>query len=301
MHAVFAGLLCTLSAQATSFSRIVVDDLPVTIYDHNLSNPILLNVPGNGGWNYLSPKLGERLGLFRLFTVATYDMRGIPDGTTPPDSWDTHVDDVLAITHALLRKYGRSKVCLLGYSTGTYVATRAATQMPRSFQAVVTMGLLPNLKTDAAAAHLEESMWNNLYLPSWLTKAVSYADNTPWLIQMGSVNEMKTNLGMSNMLSIPPQDIGPIDPIGNSRLSKSMTALSMPVVHFEDVSLGCPLYAIQGRQDTMGVPELIEAQIGAMRAPKIEFFWVDGAGHLLHLTHPDDVALALVQVRSRLG
>ena len=249
----------------------------------------------------MSPKLGERLGLFKLFTVATYDMRGIPDETAPPDSWDAHVDDVLAISHALLRKYGKEKLCLLGYSTGTYVVTRAATQMPRSFQAVITMGLLPNLKTDAAAAHFEDSVWSNLHLPSWVTKAVAYVDYTPWLIQMGSANEMKANVGLSKMLTIPPQDVGPIDPIGNSRLSKSMTALSMPDIRFEDVDIACPLYAIQGRQDTMGVPELILDQVGAMRTPKVEFFWVEGAGHLLHLTHPDDVARAFATVRGRLS
>jgi pimeloyl-ACP methyl ester carboxylesterase len=300
MHPILTVLVCSIGAQATSFSRIVVDDLPITVYDHNLTNPILLNVPGNGGWNYLTPKLGQRLGLFRLFTVATYEMRGMPDGTTPPDSWDVHVDDVLAITHALLRKYHVSSICILGYSTGTYVAMRAATEVPRSFRAVVTMGLLPNLKTDAAAARIEDSLWNNLFVPSWLSKAVSYADYTPWLIQMGSANEMKANIGLSTIMSIPPQDIGPIDPIGNSRLSQSMNALHMPDIHFEDVAIVCPLYVIQGDSDTMGVKSIIQSQIGALRATKVEFFWIEGAGHLLHLTHPEGVACAFSSLRGAL-
>lgn len=301
MNAAYAGLLCALSAQATSFSRIVVDDLPITIYDSNLSNPILLNVPGNGGWNYLSPKMGERLHLFDKFTVATYDMRGMPDDTTPPDSWETHVDDVIAITYALRRKYKVPKICILGYSTGTYVVLRAATIVPDAYRAVLTMGLIPNLKDEKASADLQESLWTNLRVPSWLSKAVGYVNYTPWLIQMGSANEMKANVGLQKMMSISVRDVGPIDPIGNSRMSNSMTALSMPDVDLKAVVLTCPLYIIQGDGDTMGLKSAVEEQSTWIRATEVNIFWVEGAGHMVHLTNTDDVARLFSIIRLRIA
>ena len=233
--------ICMIAAASAScISRFEVDGLPITVYDENASNPILVSVPGNGGWNYLSPKMSERLGLSKIFTVATYDMRGMAENTEPPTTWDAHVDDVLAITHALRRKYKRPKVCIVGYSTGTFVANTAVTLNPDSFSAVIAMGLLPDYSEEKAQRNMDDKLWENLYIPSWFTKAIRYADYSPWMIQMGSANEIKTNLGISTVLGTPMGDVAPSDPAGQLRLSKSMGAISMPPIRLDKVELKCP-------------------------------------------------------------
>ena len=120
------------------------------------------------------------------------------------------------------------------------------------------------------------------------------------LIQMGSANEVKANVVIQGMLGIDARDVGPIDPIGNSRLSKSMTALAMPAVDLSEFDLACPLYIIQGDSDTMGIPSAIKEQISQLHAMEVKIYWVEGAGHLLHLTHSDDVARAFAAVRRQL-
>ena len=124
---------------------------------------------------------------------------------------------------------------------------------------------------------------------------------TPWLIQMGSANEMKANVGLQKMMSISVRDVGPIDPIGNSRMSNSMTALSMPDVDLGAVVLTCPLYIIQGDGDTMGLKSAVEEQSTWIRATEVKIFWVEGAGHLVHLTNTDDVARLFGVIRLRIA
>ena len=267
-----------------------VDSLPITVYESNLSRPLLLNVPGNGGWNYLSEELATKLGLMSYFTLATYDMRGMPEGTEPPTSWDTHIDDLISIARFLRRQYGKKKICLLGYSTGTYVMNTAASFVPDMFELLIAMGLIPNLNDKKSKEIAQSNIWNNLHIPSWAMDVASYFGNTPFQIQVASANEMKENGNLHNVVSIPMRAYGPVEPTAYRRFSDCMSALSNPQIDLSQVDVRCPYHVIQGDRDTMGLHNVIEEQVRAIRAPSKHIHWIEGAGHVLHLTHTFDVA-----------
>ena len=47
----------------------------------------------------------------------------------------------------------------------------------------------------------------------------------------------------------------------------------------------------------MGLRNVIEEQIPLITAPRVQIFWIEGAGHMLHLTHADEVAKRMAHIR----
>ena len=278
-----------------------IDGLPVTVYEKDVSNPILLHIPGNGGWNYLSEEMAGNLGMLDIFTLATYQMRGMQPGSTPPTTWDAHVQDVISITRYLMRRYKAETICVMGYSTGTYVANEAANALPRYYRAVVDMGLIPDLSTDKSQKVLTQKYQENLHMPSWLSKVVKYVDYTPLYIQLGTANELKQNGDISRLFSTPMRYLGPTDLAESGAFSKSMASLPLPDIHLDALRLQCPLHIIQGDRDTMGLQEVIAEQVDAIRAPSKTIHWIRGAGHTPHVTHMEEVRAALREVRRSLS
>jgi pimeloyl-ACP methyl ester carboxylesterase len=254
--------------------------------------PILLSIPGNGGWNYLSVSLAKRLGLTRHYRVAVYDMRGIGDTDEPPPStWSVHIQDAIHLARGLVRDNGVSQITLLGYSTGTYVALETAHAAPELFDRVVLMGLIPNNDADVDAVR-KQNMWNALWMPGWMVDLASSFKSDPLTVQLATMTELSTNGGMIDLLR-NREDVTPSDTRTQNQLSSAMSAIEMPDIRLEHIVLRCPLYVIQGSKDTMGVASVIPSTVDRIRAPRKRVFWIEGAGHLLHVTHT-------AQVRERL-
>lgn len=275
-------------------TKFVVDDIPVTVHalhDDKL-RPIMLSVPGNGGWNYMSTELIMNLTLLDTFRVVTYDMRGIPSGTKGPSTWDAHIEDAIQIAEALRRRY-EQPVWVLGYSTGTYVVTQAATRAHGVFAAVIAMGLLPGDDEETRLA-LRKEMWDNMWVPSWYVDLLDWVGNDQLSFQLHMTNELYVN-GM--MLAVPQRLIGPVDDKRvQQRLMNSMKALGFPHVDLHEISIDCPLYVIQGVNDTMGLSSVTETQLGYADAPFKQLFWIQNAGHMAHLTQPKQVAAAFREI-----
>lgn len=304
-----------LLASAPSSARASVDtflissgDLRVRVSyegDSPDAYPLLLNLAGNGGWNYMSDDVAARLCVSPAFAVATYNMRGTGAETTAelPTEWETHIDDAVRVASALLRKYGRQQLVLMGYSTGTYVALEAAMRLPAdALRAVVVMGLLPNTD-DASAELMKEKLWQNAYIPAWVSTAVRSLNFSPLDVQLAMVNEMRQNGGMGTLLTDPNamKTMSPTDVTTQMQVGMAMAKLPFPDIHNERVRLHCPLYVVQGSSDTMGAAELVPAAVASMAAPTKTVLWIDGAGHTPHISHPDKVCDAFGRIERELG
>ena len=79
-----------------------------------------------------------------------------------------------------------------------------------------------------------------------------------------------------------------------------MAALSLPNINLAHLSFTCPLYVIQGEDDTMmGSKDILIEQLETVHTSK-SVHWIPGAGPLMHLTHPDKVADAFDSIRREL-
>lgn len=287
-------------AVATAVCATVLDvgSLRVHVDDRNLSNPILLSIPGNGGWNYLSDGLARRIGLSSRFALATYDMRGLQDGTECPTTWDVHVSDAAAIVRALHEHYGRA-IAIFGFSTGTYVATRAATESGERVCGVIAMGMLVEMD-ESFDARMKEDMWNNLKLAGVVFDAARYLDSNIVNMNLGMVNEVYANFGIRKVAQLVSTDVAPDDTSKLARLAKAMMTIAAPKVDYARIRLHCPLHIIQGSSDTMGRADVLTMQLPRLSAPSKQVHWIPNAGHAPHITDPDLVASALGDIRNTL-
>ena len=268
-----------------NFEVTTIQGLPVTVFTHNLSNPMLLSVPGNGGWNYMNEELADSLAILSGFTLATFDMRGIPDNTECPTQWETNIQDTISITEALLDKYQKKRLSLLGYSTGTYIATEAAAMVPDLYAAVIAMALIPtqNKRVDTFT---KQRLWDNYRIPGWVGDVIKYTDYQPLMVGLAVMNE-KIAVEITDDIAL--QGTMPNDDAVFKKMAACLSAIAFPLVNLEQIHLECPLHVIQGRKDTMGANEVIAEQVAAMQAPSKNIHWVKNAGHVLHLTNPDEV------------
>ncbi len=270
--------------------------LPYRVIQEAPNAPIMLSIPGNGGWNYMSRTLAAELGITNAYTLVTYDMRGIGDtDEEPPTEWETNVADGLDILRKLVAVY-KQPVVLLGYSTGTIVALRMATRAPRDVRYVITMGLLPD--NDAATMEARKtSMWDNMWLPGWAVDGLVSSASNRAVITLGGLNEMNANggvLGNFKMLSSEGMGgVAPSDRPTQKQFGEAMKAIAPIEIHMNRIVLECPLYIIQGMKDTMGLAAAIPRAVETIRAPRKRIFWIKDAGHVPHLSSPQGVRDAI--------
>jgi pimeloyl-ACP methyl ester carboxylesterase len=79
-----------------------------------------------------------------VFTVAWWDQRGTARSYSPDIPRETmtveqFVDDTIAVSDHLRRRFGQDKVYLLGHSWGGFIALQAAAKSPERFHAYIGM------------------------------------------------------------------------------------------------------------------------------------------------------------------
>jgi pimeloyl-ACP methyl ester carboxylesterase len=122
----------------------------VTIRGKDINNPVLLRVTGGPG-AFHTPAVNKIFGndLEDLFTVCYWDQRGagpaynssIPDSTL---TLEQIVEDGLAVTEFLLKKFNKDKIYIEGLSWGTTVSAYMVKENPELFKAYIGIGQMAN-------------------------------------------------------------------------------------------------------------------------------------------------------------
>jgi pimeloyl-ACP methyl ester carboxylesterase len=117
----------------------------MVIRGEDTTNPVLLWVSGGPGMpdyqltDRYQPQLED------LFTVVWWDQRGAGlsyHSDIPRDSMtvDQFIDDTLAVTDYLRRRFHQDKIYILGHSWGSFIAIQAAARAPQKYRAYLGMG-----------------------------------------------------------------------------------------------------------------------------------------------------------------
>lgn len=136
--------------------RVEVDghELAMMIRGRSTDNPVLLFLAGGPGGSEMGAMRKHLQGLERYFTVATFDQRGTGKSYGELDPVDDYtlesaVDDTLAVTDYLRRRFGQERLILVGQSWGSILGILAVDRSPESYRAFVGVGqMVSPLATD---------------------------------------------------------------------------------------------------------------------------------------------------------
>ncbi len=117
----------------------------MVIRGKDASNPILLWVHGGPGMPDYVLTQKYPPGLEDLFTVVWWDQRGAAlsyHSDIPPDTMTIKqfIDDTLAVTDYLRRRFHQDRIYILGHSWGSFIALQAAARSPERYKAYLGMG-----------------------------------------------------------------------------------------------------------------------------------------------------------------
>ena len=285
----------------------------MVIRGQDIANPVLLWVHGGPGMPDYFLTRRYPVGLEDLFTIVWWDQRGTAlsySRRIPPTSMsvDQFIDDTLAVTDHLRRRFGQEKVYLLGHSWGSFIAMQAAARSPERYRAYIGMAqMVYQLDSEKLAYDYLVDAYRrrgDSDMVRVLEKApVSMTDGTPhgylkvrdkamhqlgvgttrdmrsvitgvflasWLFPGYTVHE-KLNLWRGRSFS---RGFGLWDTIIRVDLRRTVTELALPV------------YFVEGRYDYTCVTALARDYFEQLRAPVKEFYEFPESAHSPILEQP---------------
>jgi len=129
----------------------------ILIRGQNMSSPLLLKQHGGPGQAEMATTPFNRL-LERDFLVVEWDQRGAGKSADVPASEVTMeqiVSDTIELSRALLERFGRDRLILVGHSWGSAVGLQAVERAPELYRAFVSTGQMANLSAAGATGHRE--------------------------------------------------------------------------------------------------------------------------------------------------
>jgi pimeloyl-ACP methyl ester carboxylesterase len=124
----------------------------------DVTNPVLLVVHGGPGMPDYFLTRDRPVDIEDLVTVVWWDQRGTALSyrrSIPPETMtvEQFVDDTLAVTDHLCRRFGQDKVYLLGHSWGSLIGIHAAARSPGRFAAYIGMAQMVDQRRSEKLAY----------------------------------------------------------------------------------------------------------------------------------------------------
>jgi len=123
----------------------------IMIRGHDINNPVIVYVHGGPGCPETPYAAKYQKLLEKDFTVVHYDQRGSGKSYHFNEDYsnlttDLLVEDLLELTDYIADRFDKEKVILVGYSFGTYLATKAAHKAPEKYEAYIGIGQVSNIQ-----------------------------------------------------------------------------------------------------------------------------------------------------------
>src|SRR5699024_2669564 len=119
------------------------------IEGENIQNPVLLFLHGGPGFPEYPMIKGENLLLHNYFTICYWDQRGsglsfYSNKEDEPITLGQLIEDTVAVTKYLCKKFNKEKIFLFGHSWGTFLGVITASKYPDYYHAYIGAGQLGN-------------------------------------------------------------------------------------------------------------------------------------------------------------
>lgn len=299
--------------------RIGGHDQDIMIRGASEDAPVLLFLEGGPGGTAIGRIRNSGTALEETFVVATWDQRGAGksyDALEPASTLtvDQMVDDTLAVTNYLRKRFDEQKVYLVGSSWGTILGTLAVQRAPELFSAYVGTGqMVDPFETDRlmyaeSLADAQEQgdegraeALRDLGGPPYddtLDYPVAIASNPKWTrFEHGSdyhaSSEYPASLFVAEYTLMEQlRGMGAIAEtfhVLNPQLGRTDFRDDVP-------SLGVPVYLVEGEHEAAGRETLARDWFDLLQAPSKQWVGFDRSGHTPPFDEPGHFADFMVGV-----
>lgn len=292
-------------------SRPIIGGVPQAVLTSpdDPQKPLLLVVHGGPG-EPMTPFADSLGGLEERFVVCLWEQRGAGMsyvGKEDNPSIAQYISDAIEVTQLLLKRFGRQKLLIMGFSWGSLVGLLAAAKAPQHYTAFIGVGQLSDQRAserEAFEAALEKArkagdkksvdfMEKNGPPPYASKGAMKILMRERTILRKYSDNPsggMKFSAYFHKIFSCPYYTLR--DKVNFVRGMNSGVALFSEILELDVYkaapALQVPIYVMQGRHDMQTRPAQAQKFIGQISAPKKKLFLFENAGHLP--MHDDEAA-----------
>ena len=280
----------------------------ILIQGDDLANPLLLWLHGGPGEPAMFLSHHFSATLKKHMTIVHWDQPGTGLSYDPGHplrelSEERIECDALELIDKLLKRFGRTKLYVLGHSFGTVIGTRLVASHPDRFCAYIGMGQVVNgpksiqltrdwLKADMTRANDREGLER--------LAGASFFEVFNLVKARGGVLHAKVDY-RAILKSSPYYFEGywELKKKANAATWKLMTKANGGTQGFavdQVRTLQVPAFYFTGRHDRVPAtaPELVVDYVGKLRAPHKEIVWFENSGHLPNLEEPQAFQDAIV-------
>jgi pimeloyl-ACP methyl ester carboxylesterase len=240
----------------------------------NADTVVLVHGSWNGrqAWAFVVERLADS------FQVVSYDRRGHGESDAPPEAGTVH-DDVADLA-ALIEALGVGPAYVVGNSYGACIALRLAAEQPLAVRAVVAHEppLLRLLDSTPEHREIAQPVWKDLDVVRERLESDECAGAAEYFVE-------HVALGPGAWSMLPPEVQQLF--IDNARTYlgelRDPDALTIDVEALTSISK--PVLVTQGDQSPQFFAPVIEVVASNVSGVRRET--IPGAGHVPHVTHPD--------------
>jgi pimeloyl-ACP methyl ester carboxylesterase len=302
--------------QESMFLKVGGIDQFISIRGEDSANPVLLVLHGGMATSYIS-----FTPFFRKweqhFTVVQWDRRGV--GKTygrhgrrgaGEMSLDRIVNDGIEVAEYLREHLGKDRVVLLGHSMGSMIGITMASRRPDLFSAYVGTEQIVDMATNELVSYrlmLERVRGSDHRKAIERLERIGeppYARLRDWGSKQQTAEIADPAYGaiaqgmLSLLLFAPEYSLRDVFDFVVGQMFCGST-LYQEWMGFDARRLGAsfstPIFIIQGKEDVMTPTALVTAWLENIDAPHKEFIPIDGGGHLVMVTAPDEYFAALIE------
>ncbi len=280
------------------------------IKSRNVSNPVLLFVHGGPGMPEYFLTEDYPTGLENYFTVVWWDQRGAGLSYSNTINQDTltvnqYIDDTIAVTNYLRRRFGQDKIYLMAHSWGTYFGIQAVKKAPQLYNAYIAVGQVTDQDESEKRAYeymldyysktcdkktLDE-LKKHEYPSAGYTKI---RDSVMHRSGIGTMHNMKSVVSGIFFASLKNRGYTLTEKLnlwrGKLRLNQNPHLKMNDDLRKTVTSLDVPVYFFSGAFDYTVNYEMSEAYLNQLDAPVKKFYLFKKSAHSPLFEEPDKVA-----------
>jgi len=275
----------------------------ISIRGQDSSRPVLLFLAGGPGGSQLAAtrmRLGE---LEKHFVVVNWEQPGAGKsyGAVNIDELapELYIEDGLALTEYLRRRFDQDKITILGESWGSILGVWLVQRQPDWYHALAGVAqMVAFLETDTYDYNLalqiarERGDAGKVAALEKQGPPPYYGDGVTWkvieyimyLSSYMAQNPDITGPGYNTLGEIAAGEYGLVDKVNYVRGLTDTMSVMWPQLWEVDLReqaplLEVPIYFLEGRHDVNAPPTLVEEYLAQLEAPHKEIIWFEHSGH----------------------
>ena len=294
-------------------------DQTIMLRGRDVDAPVLLFLEGGPGGTALGSMRYAGQGLEKRFVVATWDQRGTGKSASALEPVATltvaqAVKDTIEVSEYLRRRFGASRIYLVGSSWGSTLGVLTVQQRPDLFHAYVGAGQMVDQQETDKLMYAESLAYAQRTGDTKFAEQLHAIGPPPYTDMLAYPVAISSNPDWRNYTPGPDHDARSSYPaslfVAEYTLTEQVRSMAALVDTFallypqlqevdfrRDVRrLEVPVYVVGGAHEAPGRAVLACEWFAALSAPSKQLIEFDNSGHTPHLDEPGRFAIFMADV-----